>query len=251
MARDYIVARLEEIGLDPVGDAFPLDRERGEGMNVLATVRGTEHPERYLVLTAHFDHLGVRDGEIYNGADDNTSGTAGLLALADRIAAEPLRHSVIFAFLDAEEGGLQGARHLVASPPVPLDRVLLNLNLDMVGHSEGELWVVGTTQYPFLRPVVETVTPLGPVFLSYGHDTPEDRGADNWVMASDHAAFHREGIPFLYFGVSDHPDYHQPTDEVATLGREFYPAAVATIGRIVDAFDRALDGARPTGTPGG
>jgi Zn-dependent M28 family amino/carboxypeptidase len=246
-ARAHITARLTSMDLEVVADTFALTRddETVDAVNLWVTIRGTDHPDRYLVVTAHYDHLGVRDGEIYNGADDNASGTAAALALAAVLAQAPPRHSVIVALLDAEEGGLAGARHFVATPPVPLEHVLMNVNLDMVARSEGELWAVGTTQYPALRPLVEAVEPEPPVFIRFGHDTEADQGSDDWVMASDHAAFHREGIPFLYFGVADHPDYHQPTDDLEAVDPGFYAAAVETLWRVLEMLDGALNGVRP------
>ncbi|MDT8342229.1 MAG: M20/M25/M40 family metallo-hydrolase [Longimicrobiales bacterium] len=251
-ARHHLTARLEALGFRVAADSFPVRRRTGEpltGVNLRVAVPGTEHPDRWLVLTAHYDHVGVRDGEVYNGADDNASGTAALLALAAALSREPPRHGVLLAFLDAEEGGLQGARHLVAEPPVPLDAVLLNVNLDMVGHAEGELWVAGTTPYPALRPLVEAVAPTPPVFLAFGHDTEADTGSDNWINASDHAAFHAQGIPFLYFGVADHPDYHRPTDDPATLNPAFLAGATATVLEVVRHLDGVLAGERPGGRP--
>lgn len=249
MARGHLVARLRAMGFEPDLDPFAVMRRDGEveGVNVRVTVEGTVHPERYIVVTAHYDHLGVRDGEVYNGADDNASGTAGLLALAADLAARPPDHSFLLVFTDAEEGGLQGARHFVSAPPVPLEAVILNVNLDMVAHSNAELWVTGTFPWPELRPVVEAVDPVPPVTLLFGHDTPDDEGADNWIMASDHGPFHAEGIPFLYFGVADHPDYHRPSDDVDTIDATFYRAAVETVGRVLRSADGALAGERPAG----
>jgi Zn-dependent M28 family amino/carboxypeptidase len=246
-ARTHIEARLASMGLVVAADTFQLPQgdDAVDAVNLWATIRGTDHPDRYLVVTAHYDHLGVRDGEIYNGADDNASGTAAVLALAEVLARAPPRHSVVVALLDAEEGGLAGAHRFVAAPPVPLEHVVMNVNLDMVARSEGELWAVGTTQYPALRPLVEAVEPEPPVFIRFGHDTESDQGADDWVTASDHAAFHRMGIPFLYFGVADHPDYHRPTDDVEAVDRAFYVAAVETLRRVLETLDGALNGARP------
>jgi Zn-dependent M28 family amino/carboxypeptidase len=251
-ARRYLMQRLQGMGFVVAQDTFPLRRrgqdEGGEprtGVNLVVTVPGTTFPDRWIVLTAHYDHVGVRNGQVFNGADDNASGTAAVLALAEMLRAAPPGHSVLVALLDAEEGGLQGARHLVANPAVPLDRILVNVNLDMVGHSDGELWVTGTYPYPALKPLVEAVEPAPPVFLRFGHDTPEDRGSDNWVSASDHGAFHREGIPFLYFGVADHPDYHRPTDDADTLNPAFLAGATETVRRVLAHLDGALDGARP------
>lgn len=249
MARDHIVARLRSMGFAPVLDTFPVVRgdETTEGVNVRVVVAGTEYPDRYVVVTAHYDHLGIRNGEIYNGTDDNASGTAGLIALAGTLGERPPRHGFMLVFTDAEEGGLHGARHFVDQPPVSLDAVLLNVNLDMVAHSDSELWVAGTYPWPALGPVVDAVEPVAPVVLRRGHDTPDDEGADNWIMASDHGPFHAAGIPFLYFGVADHPDYHRPTDDVDTIDPAFYRAAVETVERVLRAADRMLDGRRPEG----
>lgn len=247
MARDHIVARLRQMGYSPALDTFAVSRRDGEveGVNVRVEVAGTEVLDRYVVVTAHYDHLGVRNGEVFNGADDNASGTAGLLALAADLRADAPRHAFVLVFTDAEEGGLQGARHFVAAPPVPLDAVILNVNLDMVAHSDAELWVSGTHPWPALRPLVEGVEPVAPVTLRFGHDTPDDAGADNWIMASDHGPFHEAGVPFLYFGVADHPDYHRATDDVETIDPVFYRAAVQTIGRVLRAADEALERQRP------
>jgi len=250
-AQRYLVSRLEGMGFHVTQDSFPVRRrgagEPSTGVNLTVTIPGTVHPDRYLVLTAHYDHVGVRNGEVYNGADDNASGTAAAVGLAEVLRAAPLRHSVVVALVDAEEGGLQGARHWVADPPFPLEQVLVNVNLDMVGHSQGELWVTGTTPYPFLRPLVEAVEPAPPVFLRFGHDTEADTGSDNWISASDHGAFHARGIPFLYFGVADHPDYHRPTDDAGTLNPAFLAGAAETVRRVLVQLDEALGGARPGG----
>src|SRR5690606_17653456 len=152
-------------------------------------------------------------GEIYHGADDNASGSAALLELARHFAASPPRNSVVVAALDAEEMGLRGARAFVANPPIPLDSILLNVNMDMVGrNAAGELYVAGTYHCPFLGGLVDAVAGRSGVTLLRGHDEPTLPAGDDWTLASDHGAFHAEDIPFLYFGVEDHPDYHRPTD---------------------------------------
>jgi Zn-dependent M28 family amino/carboxypeptidase len=250
MARDYLGARLAEIGLDVARDTFDVRRRGGEtvsGVNLRAEISGAVYGDAAIVLTAHYDHLGVRDGTIYNGTDDNASGSAALLALAEWLVENPPRHTVHVVFTDAEEGGLQGARAFVAAPPVALDRIVLNINLDMVAHSDGDLWVAGTYPRPELREVVERVEAVAPVVLRFGHDTPADQGADNWILASDHGPFHERGVPFLYFGVADHPDYHQPTDDLDTIDPAFFSSAVETILRVVEAADQALEGRRAGG----
>lgn len=236
-AGEYLLSRLVESGTVPVGGArtqtFPLGRRATEGntgVNVFGMIPGVEHPGRYIVVSAHYDHLGVRGGEIYNGADDNASGSAALPALAAYLASNPPRHSFLFVAFDAEELGLRGARAFVSDPPVPLASILLNVNMDMIGHSAaGELYAAGTYHYPALGPLVEEVASEAEVTLLAGHDSPELSARDDWTELSDHAAFHARGIPFLYFGVEDHEDYHQPTDTVESLTLDFYVDAVEAI----------------------
>ena len=245
-ARAFIERSFRERGLQPAGSSsylHPFDIQRDdatiEGVNIIGQVTGTAQPSQYIVVTAHYDHVGVRDGEIYNGADDNASGTAALLALADYFTRNRPRHTLIFAALDAEEGGLRGARAFVESPPVPLQSIVLNINMDMVGRNDaGELYVAGTAHYPQLLPFVEEVARNAEVTLIPGHDRPGARPSDDWTTASDHAAFHRAGIPFLYFGVEDHPDYHRPTDEMSGIQPGFYPRAVRTVLSAVRLLDR-------------
>lgn len=247
-ARAYLLRRFHEVGLQPIDDSFawPFTGRgaRGgsdeSGVNLVAVIAGTTEPERYIVVTAHYDHLGIRDGAVFNGADDNASGTAALLEIAQELTETPPEHSIIIAALDAEESGMRGAHAFIDDPPVPRSRILANLNLDMVSRSDtGELWVAGTYHYPNLLPLVEEIAARAPVELRIGHDRPRGTGQDDWTTMSDHAAFHAAGIPFLYAGVEDHPDYHKPTDDAERIDPAFYGDAVETIIdllRELDAF---------------
>jgi Zn-dependent M28 family amino/carboxypeptidase len=237
--RAWLVERFAAAGFEAVELTFDLG-DGLEGANVVATVLGTGEGEAVIVVTAHFDHLGTRNGTVYNGADDNASGTAALLALAAELATSPPSNTVMLVALDAEESGLRGAHAFVADPPIPLERILLNVNLDMVGRSEaGELYAAGTSHYPELRPPLEAVAGIAPVILRFGHDK-ESLGRDDWTFQSDHAAFHRAGIPFVYFGVEDHEDYHRPTDDTERIDADFYARAVDTIILAVEGLDRHL-----------
>jgi Zn-dependent M28 family amino/carboxypeptidase len=248
-ARAHVVAAFERARLTPFAGGFErpfTTTARGSsppvrGANVVGYLRGTERPDRYLVVTAHYDHLGVRDGQVFNGADDNASGTAALLALAEYFVDNPPRHSIIFAALDAEEIGLQGARAFVETPPVDRAALALNVNMDMVSHSaRGELYAAGTHHTPALRPIVERVAARAPVKLLIGHDSPSLPATDDWTTQSDHGAFHAARIPFVYFGVEDHPDYHKPSDDFGTITPAFYVAAARTIADFVAEADRTL-----------
>ncbi len=147
---------------------------------------------------------------------------------------------MIFLAVDAEEGGLTGARAFVSIPPVSLEHIAANVNMDMISRSDDELYVAGTYHYPFLRPYVDRIGKAAEVTLVFGHDSP-DLGDNDWTHASDHAPFHEAGIPFLYFGVEDHADYHQPTDEFDRINQDFYVKAVTAILRVVLELDQDLD----------
>lgn len=252
-ARAYIVGRMEALGVEApmMGRLQPWEmtgrsREGAKtwnGVNVLGLVRGTRAADRYIVVTAHYDHVGAHGGQIYNGADDNASGVATMLALAAELKREAPEHSVLFVALDGEERGLLGARHFVEAPPFPLSSIAMNLNFDMTARAEtdGKLWVTGTYQHPQFRPILEALPAQGAVALAFGKDTPQDTGEDNWVEASDHAAFHRAGLPFLYLGVNYHPDYHRPSDDFERIDPGVFTSSTRLAIDSFRALDRALD----------
>jgi Zn-dependent M28 family amino/carboxypeptidase len=240
-ARAFLVRAFTEIGLTPGHGGFsvPFVASRGGGVhgaNVIGTMRGTTHARRYIVLTAHYDHLGVRDGVTYNGADDNASGTAAVLAIARWFKAHPPENSIVFALFDGEEEGLLGAKAFVASPPVPLAAIVADVNLDMVSRNvKGELYAAGASVNPAMRPLLESVAAVAPVKLLLGHDT--GLGESNWIQQSDQGVFADRKIPFVYFGVEDHPDYHKPGDKVANIQPGFFYRCATTIAEFVRRLD--------------
>jgi hypothetical protein len=265
-ARAYIVRELEAAGVPPAGASYerPFERVKTHvrpplgparvtyrGVNVVGLVRGRTRPERYVVVTAHYDHLGAPDGVVHNGADDNASGVAALLQLAAHFRRHPAEHSLLFAALDGEERGRLGAIALLADPPVPVAAMALDVNMDMVGrNASGELFAAGTGHSPWLRPPLDTVARAARVRLRFGHDDQAWwRAASDWTSSSDHGAFHDRGIPFVYFGEEDHVDYHRPTDDVERLMPAFLAGAAATVRDAVTALDRSLAAAPPR-TPG-
>lgn len=240
LAREYIVHRFDSLGLGKFGDAYTAgftfssgQDTAAQGQNVLAFVQGKG--EGYIVVSAHYDHLGIRNGQIYNGADDNASGVAALLQLAEYFSGHQPQHTIIFAAFDAEEIGLQGAKAFVASPPVALSDIKLNINMDMIAHSEkGELYAAGTFHYPALRPYIKSDDEQVNILL--GHDDPK-LGHDDWTNQSDQGAFHAKGIPFIYFGVEDHKDYHKASDTFENINQAFYVAAAEQIRKIIEQLD--------------
>jgi Zn-dependent M28 family amino/carboxypeptidase len=246
-ARTFIVERLGAVGLRPIGERFewPFDlgsrRTAGTGTagtaNVIGLLAGTRSPAKFLVVSAHYDHLGVQRGEVFNGADDNASGTAALFALAGHFAKARTGFSLLFVGFDAEERGLAGSRAFVASPPVPRDAILLNLNLDMIARDErNELWISGVRAQPALGPIIDKVAKAAPVRLRTGYDDPTALAKD-WVRQSDQWSFIEAGIPGLYVGVPDEQHYHRASDDFDNITPDFYVNAVETIVQLIRAFD--------------
>jgi Zn-dependent M28 family amino/carboxypeptidase len=247
-ARTYLSERLRAIGVEPVLAGFeqPFEAEhKGEvlkGTNLIGRIRGSGTSDRVLLIGAHYDHFGVRDGKVLNGADDNASGVAVLLSIAEHFARERPVHDIVFALWDAEEQGFYGSTAFVKAPPVTLSRIAMNLNLDMMSRNDrNELWLAGAYHSPFLRARFEAIVAQAPVSLKLGHDGPPWKDTDDWTGGSDHFVFHQQGIPFAYFGVEDYPDYHKPTDDFAAIPKGFFARSAATALLAAQLFDRDLD----------
>lgn len=243
-ARAFLLRAFGRIGLVPVRDSFSMPfavKEGGDlhGANVVGMIRGAKHADRYIVVSAHYDHLGVRGGVIYNGADDNASGTAAVLEMARWFKAHPPEHAILFALFDGEEEGLLGAKAFLENPPVPISAIIADVNLDMVSrNAKGELYAAGASPNPAMRPLLDSIAAIAPVKLLLGHDTGP--GEDNWIQQSDQGVFATRKIPFVYFGVEDHPDYHKPGDKVAHIEPGFYYRCAQTIAEFVRRVDAAL-----------
>jgi hypothetical protein len=247
-ARTWIVGELTAMGAPPIGAGYVMPvtlRARAgsdtAGANIVARIPGKHSGGPVLVLSAHYDHLGVRNGEVFNGADDDASGCVALLTIAERLLREQPEHDVILAFFDAEESGMVGSKAFVNAPPVPLDRIALNINLDMVARQDGKaLWVAGTSHSLGLKPIAETAAKTSSVTIRFGHDTKDLKPGDDWTGSSDHAAFHSKGIPFLYLGVEDHDDYHKSGDDADKVDPAFYRGTVEFAYALVRAADTKL-----------
>jgi Zn-dependent M28 family amino/carboxypeptidase len=245
-ARAYVLGRLKQAGVAALGDGFErpftfASRNQGErkGANLVGVIRGSRVPDRFIVLTAHYDHIGVRNGQVFNGADDNASGVAALLAVAAHFSQTKPEHSLLIAALDGEEAGLQGARALMRDPPVPVSAMMVNVNMDMVGRDpDNRLFATGVYPNPFLKPYLQKVA-QPPVVLAFGHDVPGEK--EDWTRDSDHYVFHEAGIPWIYFGVEDFDQHHKSTDDAATIGRAFLAGAAATVIAAVHEFDSHLE----------
>lgn len=250
-AADTIAAHFAAAGLEPAGtdgwfQPVSLGGEAHAGRtcrNVVGRLVGAgPHADRWLIVGAHYDHLGVRlddDGApdgFYPGAEDNASGVAALCELA-RLAVdgEPPDRSILFVAFTGEEIGLQGSRRFVDDPPVSLDAVDLMMNLDSVGRlRDDRLYVGGVGSAEGLRDLI--------VDVNRSHRLELQISEGGWD-ASDHVSFNTAGVPVLFLFTGPHPQYHSVDDtwdlvEAEPLGRvvSFAESLIVRLGRRVEPF---------------
>ena len=220
-ARELILSALGDVGVEGREQAFAWGDY--DFANVVATIDGDTTDNRpVLVVTAHYDHLGEIGADIFHGADDNASGSAALIAVAESFLAEPPDHDVVLAWVDAEEFGLNGAYHLVNSDAVPIDRPVMNLNVDMISHNpDGRLYLAGGYHNPDAAAVVEALPLPEGTTLTRGYDSPED-GFEDVTYRSDHAPFHEVGLPWVMLTVAPHEHYHMPSDTFENVPLQQY-----------------------------
>ena len=233
-AAKFIAKQFKEHGLEPIewvgwdgsGHFQHFDYQYGvreglfrrrtvtvETVNVVGILRGSSN--RCIVFGAHFDHLGIRGGRIYNGADDNASGTTALLELAEAFAksGKKPKHTLVFVAFGAEEAGLIGSKYYANYPPLPLTNCDLMINMDMVGRlgsKNGEPSVGTSTLSLQSGNLSKKTTDL---VHEVSHKYPFRFNFTPAGWRSDHAHFNSKGIPVLFFHTGNHPQYHQPTDD--------------------------------------
>ncbi len=234
LANAYIEERFKKAGLKKYNNTYQHSftiNDSIQGRNIIGYIAGKTN--NCIVISAHYDHLGIRKDKIYNGADDNASGAAALMAFAEYFGQQKEQpyYTLIFAAFDAEETGLRGAKAFVNTPPVALSSILLNINMDMISRNDkNELYACGTYHYPQLKKYITSQNNF--IVLKTGHDIP-GTGINDWTNQSDQGAFHQKKIPFIYFGVEDHPDYHTANDKFENIQPRFYYNASLTILEIV------------------
>jgi len=262
-ARIYIEHALEEAGVKPLGAQYEkpfsfvhrtlkglLSPGRAsetaypDAANIAGLVSARDGSRRWIVVSAHYDHLGIRDGIVYPGADDNASGVAAMLALARIVSAAPLRHPVVFVAFDAEELGLEGAKQFVKDEHLTRARVAIDVNLDMVSRNDRrEIFATGTAPEPWLRPILDEVQRRSAVTILFGHDRSITRRGlgEDWTQQSDQGAFVDAGIEYLYFGVEDHADYHKPTDTADKVNAAFFGDVADMIADALITLDERIE----------
>ena len=198
--------------------------------NVVAIIEGKSKPEEYIVISSHLDHEGIKNGEIYNGADDDGSGTVALSEIAEAFqaaAAEgngPAR-SIIFLHVSGEEKGLLGSRYYTENPLYPLANTVANLNIDMVGRTDPKresknrnyVYLIGTDRLSTeLHQISEQANDATiKMDLDYTYNAADD--PNRFYFRSDHYNFAKNNIPVIFYFNGTHADYHKPTDTVEKI----------------------------------
>ncbi|MBV9773606.1 MAG: M20/M25/M40 family metallo-hydrolase [Gemmatimonadetes bacterium] len=198
--------------------------DQGRAPNVVAVLRGSDPVLRneYVVLSAHMDHVGVgrpdaRGDSIYNGADDDASGTAALAEVAEAFASMPTRprRSIVFLDVSGEEKGLIGSEWFSDHPTLPLAQIVADVNVDMIGRNSPDSIVVIGKNYSSLGGVVNAMRTRHPEIGLIAADDiwPQER----FFFRSDHFNFARKEVPAIFFFSGVHEDYHRPSDEVSKI----------------------------------
>ncbi|HTN06088.1 M28 family peptidase [Agriterribacter sp.] len=197
-----------------------------QSSNVLGILEGSDLKDEYVILTAHYDHLGKKDGIIWYGADDDGSGTVTILELAKvftkaKAAGKGPRRSIVFMTVSGEEKGLWGSDYYSSHPALPLEKTTVNLNIDMIGridpsrkhgNSANYIYIVGDDKLSSdLKPISEAVNKkYSKLELDYKYNDPKD--PERIYYRSDHYNFAKKGVPVIFYFSGLHPDYHEPSD---------------------------------------
>lgn len=246
-------ARLPRLDLGEFEFAMSDRTEAIEGWNVAAIVPGSDpaFAGEYVGLGAHYDHVGIgipiNGDSIYNGADDNASGTVALLEIAEKLAFRAPRdrpaRPTLFVWKTAEEHGLFGSEYFTDHPTVPREQIIAHINLDMVGRNHPDsLGVVGSRRLSTeLGDLVDEVNQRQerPFIFDYSFDVPGH--PEQIYCRSDHYSYARYGIPIVFFSTGMHEDYHAPSDEIEKIEFE----KMARVTEMVYDLTLAL-GDRPT-----
>lgn len=235
-AAAYLVSELKRLGLSPAGSGGDYRQSFGtQYCNVLAQRTGADPDRRgdLIVIGAHYDHVGFGNasnsygpfGVIHNGADDNASGVAALLEVAQALAHADMApaRTIVFAFWDGEEVALLGSQHWVSS--VPPQAVKLAINLDMIGRLRSEgVQIMGWRSAAGLRTELARANLDERLPFEFGYAVTPD---------SDHFSFYRQRIPVLHFDTGKHPDYHRPSDDVEHLNWEGLQSIARVVARLI------------------
>ncbi|MBB6369813.1 M28 family metallopeptidase [Chryseobacterium shigense] len=236
-AGEYMINYYKALGINPpkaLGSYYqkvPAEfmKKRGGGNlpdseNILAFIEGSEKPEEIVVISAHYDHVGTRNGVVYNGADDDGSGTVGVMQIAKAFqeakkAGHGPKRSILFLHVTGEEHGLFGSEYYTGNPVFPLANTVVDLNIDMIGRDDAAnrgkqyVYVIGSEMLSSQLKVINEAAnkKTNNLELNYKYDDPAD--PEQLYYRSDHYNFAKNNVPVAFFFDGIHEDYHKPTDD--------------------------------------
>lgn len=241
-AAKFIVNEYKQMGIEPPKEysnyyqEIPTEFFNGklkDSENILGYIEGSEKPEEVLVITSHYDHVGIDDeGNIYNGADDGGSGPMAILELAEAFKEAQKdgytpKRSILFMHLTGEEKGLLGSKYYVENPVFPLANTVANLNMDMIGRidkdhegNDNYVYLIGSDKLSTdLHELSENVnSEYMNMDLDYTYNDEND--PNRFYYRSDHYNFAKNNIPVIFYFNGVHPDYHKPTDTAEKIEYE-------------------------------
>ena len=242
MATNYLTAYYEHLELQAPQDypeyrqTIPKDyfrrSSRNDSDNVIAYILGSEKPEEVVVISAHYDHLGIKGEQVYNGADDNASGTSALMEIAEsfKLALDEghrPRRSVLFLHLTGEEPGLFGSKYYLSHPVFSVDKTVTNLNVDMIGRVDKEhkknpnyVYLIGSDKMSSELHALSEQVNLTFTELKLDYTFNKDSDPNRFYYRSDHYNFAQRGVPVIFYFNGEHEDYHRPTDTAEKINYE-------------------------------
>jgi len=254
--QQYLMSALSKANILPFNGSyqhkFSFDKfsETVTGINIIGFIPcSISICEHNIILSAHYDHLGQpTNSRTYYGADDNASGTAALLSIAERLSVEPLHYNVLVLFTDAEEMNLKGAKSFISSNPMTIDNALININMDMLAGAEDTktLHYISRGIEALLGDKRKELTQLirqQPIKVEKnfrGEASGSRLSKRMWIEASDHGAFNRKNIPFIYFGVGIHKNYHTVNDTYENANKIMLIGATKTVYDVIKFMDNEI-----------
>ncbi|AOW19420.1 M28 family metallopeptidase [Urechidicola croceus] len=242
LAAEYLVNEYKSYGIsgvygeDNYFQNIPVEslnkKSSGPSENVIAFIEGSQNPEEILVISSHYDHEGIKNGQIYNGADDNASGTTGVLEIAQAFALAKKqgyapKRSILFVNFTGEEKGLLGSKYFVANPIYPLENIVAGLNIDMIGRigkekigNDNYVYVIGADKLSSELHIINenANNKYTNLELDYTYNEPSD--PNRFYFRSDHYNLAKNNIPIIFYFNGIHADYHKPTDTAEKINLE-------------------------------
>ena len=234
IAVNYLTAYYEHLKLkapeayrdyqQTVPEAFFNGKSAGDSQNVLAYIEGSEFPNEVVVISAHYDHLGIKGDDVYNGADDNASGTSAVMEIAQSFQMAKNqgygpKRSILFLHLTGEELGLFGSKYYIEHPVFSLDSTLVDLNIDMVGRIDSKhetdkkyVYLIGSDRLSADLHKLSEETNKKFTHLKLDYTYNEQNDPYQYYTRSDHFNFANQNIPVIFYFNGTHADYHKVTD---------------------------------------